>query len=95
MGSTHGPGQATTVSHSTVPPPVMTEPGSKPMTSTPSRISAPAPRARSARWRTVCMASAQPPRRSWSTASTGASQSGQLHVRYSRQASAPVTSSDS
>ena len=95
----HGPGATTTVSHSSRPalvaiavtPP---SPSSKPTTSTPSRISAPAPRARSARWRTVCIASAQPPRRSCSTASTGASQSAHVHDRYSWQRSAPTTSSD-
>ena len=77
----HGPGATTTVSHSNRPALVAIastplSPSSKPTTSTPSRISAPAPRAWSARWRTVCIASAQPPRRSCRIASTGASQSG-------------------
>src|SRR3954466_6998373 len=65
----HGPGAMTTVSHVSRPSLVASastppSPRSKPTTSTPSRISTPAPRARSARRRTVCIASAQPPRRS-------------------------------
>jgi hypothetical protein len=98
---THGPTAATRCSHSIVPASVSTaltrSPANrKPVTVTPVRMVAPAPRTLSARPRSEATLLAYPPRFSCRITETpGACQSENISLMYSWQASTPSTSTES